>query len=76
MTGTNLPSNLCFRKSNKAFCIMSVTWTGKRLIDFKDALFVRKTPYSFIYWELKVTVQMSEVSSHKALNFTLMYDKA
>lgn len=23
--GTHLPSNLCFRKSNSAFCIMSVT---------------------------------------------------
>lgn len=25
-SGAHLPSNLCFRKSNSAFCIMSVTW--------------------------------------------------
>lgn len=25
---TYLPSNLCLRKSNRAFCIMSVTWVA------------------------------------------------
>lgn len=24
-----LPSNLCLRKSKRAFCIMSVTWVGE-----------------------------------------------
>lgn len=28
---TYLPSNLCFKKSNRAFCIMSVTWRRKKV---------------------------------------------
>lgn len=34
---TYLPSNLCFKKSNRAFCIMSVTWRRKkvRILDQK-----------------------------------------
>lgn len=59
VTETNLPSNLCFRKSNKAFCIMSVTCTEKSLTDnqhpdFKRCLVDKKTPFRFMQWELQV----------------------
>lgn len=29
-----LPSNLCLRKSKRAFCIMSVTWVGGHATDW------------------------------------------
>lgn len=40
----HLPSNLCFRKSNRAFCIMSVTLSWMRKSEERRLTTERKKP--------------------------------